>query len=215
MDLATRKMVMYGLLGLLVAGSTIALFQASLVQIIPKDGTLSIYFSSIPSDISRNQGITNFGLQSILQPSNAHAPGTPFNVTNLYVRIDSVMIHKSGANDSGWMTFSKAPMTIDLLKPSSVSALIASYKVPAENVTMIELHVSNATATVKDPLGIVSVKIVVVSSGILKIPLDSGASVKGQMSTSIIANRPHIVIEGNDQIRLTPVLSVDSINGPK
>jgi hypothetical protein len=220
MDLATRKMVYYGLLGLLIAGSTIAVFrvvpQVVPVQFLAKDGTFAVYFNSIPSDISSNQGISNPGLQSITQPITAQAPGINlFTIVSLDVTIDSVMIHRSGTNDSGWMQVSKGSMTIDLLKPSSVSVLIASDKVPEENVTMIQLHVSNATATVTDSLGIVSVKTVIVSSETLKIPIDSGATVKAQMSTSVVADRPHIVVEGKGQIRLTPVLNVDSVTGPK
>jgi len=216
MDLATRKMVYYGLLGLLIAGSTVAVFRIA-PQVVPaKDGIISVYFSSIPSDISSDQGIYNSGLLSIAQPSGSLTSSKfGFTIVSLDVTIDSVMIHKSGTNDSGWMQVSHGSMTIDLLKPSSVSLLIASDKVPEENVTMVTLHVSNATATVTDTLGIVSAKIVAVSSETLKIPLNSGASVKAQMSTSIVANRPHIVIEGNGQIRLTPVLAVDSLNGPK
>ena len=216
MDLATRKMVYYGLLGLHIAGSTVAVFRIA-PQIVPaKDGIISVYFSSIPSDISSNQGMYNSGLLPVAQPSGSLTSSKfGFTIVSLDVTIDSVMIHKSGTNDSGWMQVSHGSMTIDLLKPSSVSLLIASDKVPEENVTMVTLHVSNATATVTDTLGIVSAKIVAVSSETLKIPLNSGASVKAQMSTSIVANRPHIVIEGNGQIRLTPVLAVDSLNGPK
>jgi len=220
MDLATRKMVYYGLLGLLIAGSTIAVFrvapQVVPVQFLAKDGTFAVYFSSIPSDISSNQGMSYPGLQSITQPITAQTPGINlFTIISLDVTIDSVMIHKSGANDSGWMQVSHGSMTIDLLKPSSVSVLLASDKVPEENVTLVQLHVSNATATVTDPLGLVSVKAVVVSSENLKIPIDSGATVKAQMSTSIVADRPHIVIEGNGQVKLTPILNVDSVTGPK
>jgi hypothetical protein len=220
MDLATRKMVYYGLLGLLIAGSTIAVFrvapQVVPVQFLAKDGTFAIYFSSIPSDISSNQGMPNPGLQSITQPITPQTQGiTLFTVTSLDVTIDSVLIHKSGTNDSGWTQVSHGSVTIDLLKPSSVSLLIASDKVPAENVTLVQLHLSDATATVTDPLGTVSVKTVIVSSETLKLPLDSGATVNAQMSTSVVADRPHIVIQGDGQIRLTPVLNVNSVNGPK
>jgi hypothetical protein len=218
MDLATRKMVYYGLLGLLIAGSTIAVFrvapQVVPVQFLAKDGTFAVYFNSIPSDIQSNQGMSNPGLQSITQPVTPSNPGISlFTIISLDVTIDSVMIHKSGTNDSGWMLVSHGSTTIDLLKPSSVSVLIASDKVPAENVTLVQLHVSNATATVT-ALGIVTVKPVVVSSGNLKIPMGSGASVEPQMTTNVVADRPHIVIQGDGTIRLTPVLNVDSVSGP-
>jgi uncharacterized protein DUF4382 len=219
MDLATRRMVYYGLLGLLIAGSTIAVFrmapQVVPVQFLAKDGTFAVYFNSIPSDIQSNQGMPNSGLQSITDPLIPSAPGNSlFTILSLDVTIDSVMIHKSGPNDTGWMQVSHRSMTINLLKRSSVSVLLASDMVPEENVTMIQLHVSNATATVTDPRGIVSVRPVIVSSGILKIPLGSGAIVKAQLSTSVVADRPHIVIQGSGTIRLTPVLNVDSVSGP-
>jgi len=222
MDLATRKMVYYGLLGLLIAGSTIAVFREAPqvvrvpIPILVKDGTLSIYFKSIPSDISSNQGMMNSGLlTSTLPVGPLLSIQLGFTIVSLNVTIDSVMAHMSGTNNSGWMQVSRGSMTIDLLKPSSVSVLIASDMVPEENVTMIQLHVSNAIATVADPLGLLSLQAVVVSSGNLRIQLDSGAIVKAQLATSVVAYRPHIVVEGNGTIRLTPDLRVDSVNGPK
>jgi hypothetical protein len=132
------------------------------------------------------------------------------------VTIDSVTIHKSGPDDTGWTEISKSSVTIDLLKQSSVSTLLASDKVPAENVTMVQLHVSSASAAVKDAAGAIRIETVMVSSDVLKVPLGAGANVKGQMSTSVVVDRPHIVIEGNNEtIRLNPVLGVDSISGPK
>src|SRR5690348_5797143 len=219
MDLATRKMVYYGLLGLLIAGSAIAVFRVSPqvvpVQFLAKDGTFAVYFNSIPSDISSNQGMPNTGLSSIMAPGMGNGPGLSlFTIVSLNVTIDSIMIHNNGANDSGWMQISRGSVTIDLLRRSAVSVLLASDKVPTEDVMMVQLHVSNATAIVKDPLGLVSVKAVVVSSQTLKLPLDSGATVAPQMSTSVVADRPHIVIQGNGTIRLTPVLNVDSVSGP-
>ena len=220
MDLATRRMVYYGLLGLLIAGSTIAVFrvapQVVPVQFLAKDGTFAVYFNSIASDISSNQGMSNAGLLSTTQPITVNTPRIGlFTIVSLDVTIDSVMIHKSSANNSDWTQVSHSSVTIDLLQQSSGSVLIASDKVPTENVTMIVLHVSNATATVKDSAGILSIKTVIVSSETLKIPLDFGATVKAQMSTSVVADRPHIVIQGDRQIRLTPVLEVNSVNGPK
>src|SRR2546425_9417732 len=98
MDLATRKMVYYGLVGLLIAGSTIALFQASPVQILPRDGTLSIYLSSIQPDISGNPNIAT----SASQATSAHVSGrTCGTVLSLNVTIHSVTIHRNGdTNDS-------------------------------------------------------------------------------------------------------------------
>jgi hypothetical protein len=221
MDLATRRMVYYGLLGLLIAGSTIAVFREApkvlpVIPILVKDGTLSLYFKNVPSDISSNQGMTNSGLLPSTLPLISPIPiQLGFTIVTLDVTIDSVMVHKSGTNNSDWTQVSHGSMTIDLLKPSSVSVLIASDMVPEENVTMIQIHVSNAMATVADSLGILNVKAVVVSSENLKIQLDSGAIVRAQLSTSIVVYRPHIVVERNGTIRLTPNLQIDSVNGPE
>jgi hypothetical protein len=218
MDLATRKMVYYGLLGLLVAGSTIAVFRVAPrvvpVQFLAKDGTFAVYFNSIPSDISGNQGIPNIELLSGTLPVNPPLPKIPVVVVSLNVTIDSIAFHESGGTDSGWMEVPRAPVTINLLQRMSVSVLIDSIKIPSENVTMVELHVSDAKATVSIA-GVISVEPAVVSSDSLKIQIDSGAIVKPQMTTSVVVDRPHIVIEGNDTIRLTPMLNVDSVRGPE
>ncbi|HEV2119046.1 MAG TPA: DUF4382 domain-containing protein [Candidatus Bathyarchaeia archaeon] len=221
MDLATRKMVYYGLLGLLIAGSTITLFHEAPkvlpvpIPILVKDGTLSVYFKNVPSDISGNQGMSNTGPLPGNLPISVHLPKV-FTIVNLNVTIDSIVFHKSGGNDSGWTDVPSVPVTINLLQPTSVSVLIGSVKIPSENVTMVELHVSKAMAAVSVAGALtLTVEQVVVSSENLKIQIDSGVSVEPQMTTSIVADRPHIVIQGNGTIRLTPELSVDSVDGPK
>src|SRR5438309_3443408 len=170
MDLATRKMVYYGLLGLLIAGSTIAVFrvapQVAPVQFLAKDGTFAVYFNSIPSDISR-KGMSNSGLLPVSLPINSDPPGV-LTIVSLNVTIDSIAFHRSGSNDSGWSDLPQTPVTINLLQPTSVSVLIDSVKIPSENVTMVELHVSHAIATVSVP-DILTVEQVVVSSENLKI----------------------------------------------
>src|SRR5205807_10459447 len=92
MDLATRKMLYYGLVGLLIAGSTIALFQASPVQIFPKDGTLSIYLADIQPDIPSNTLIPFSPLQSPIPLILQRPPGGIFSWN---VTIDSVTLHSN------------------------------------------------------------------------------------------------------------------------
>ncbi|TMI08027.1 DUF4382 domain-containing protein [Candidatus Bathyarchaeota archaeon] len=215
MDLASRKMVYYGLLGLLIAGATITVFrvapQVVHTSILAKDGTLDLYFASVPSDIPSNNVVTSTDLPNANLPISTHGLLDLSSIVSLEVTIDSVMIHSNEANNTGWMEISHSSTTLDLLKPTSVSVLIAGVKVPAQNITMVVLHVSDATASV---LGLNSPVPVIVPSGNLKIPLDSGASIKPQMTTSITAERPHIIIEGINTIRLSPVLHVDDISGP-
>src|SRR5712691_3650964 len=200
MDLATRKMFYYGLLGLLIAGSTIAAFQVSPIQIFPKDGILSVYLSDIQPDISGNPMIPFSALQS---PISQISQKPSVTLVSLNVTIDSVTVHKNGdSNDVGKTLSTK--FTFDVLKPFNVSKLISSAEVPVENVTMVDLHVAGATAAVQ---GLVGLQPVRVPSDVLKIPVSPAVHVKAQMNSSIvISGTAHIVFQGNGNITLTPVL---------
>ena len=204
MDLATRKMVYYGLVGLLIAGSTIAAFQVSPIQILPKDGSLSVYLSDIQPDIQGNQVIPFSLLQS---PISQTSQRLSITLLSLNVTIDSVTIHKNGdSNDLGKTLSDK--FTFDVLKPFNVSKLIATAEVPVENVTMVDLHVSSATAAVQGR-GLQPVK---VPSDELKIPVSPAVHINAQMNSNIvISGTAHIVFQGNGNITLTPVLRA----GPK
>src|SRR5712691_2952336 len=216
MDLATRKMVYYGLIGLLMAGSTIAAFQVVPNPFLAKDGTLSIYFSGIQSDILSNQSVSQVAFLSQAPPIIPSSEKPAANIISLSVTIDSASLHKSGDANDNWVPIPHwTTTTIDLLKPTNVLTLIASAEVPAENITMVRLHVSNAVAAVKDSAGLVSIKTVVVPSEMLKIPLNPDARISGQMTTSITVDRPHIVVDGSNQIHLTPVLHVNNVNEPR
>jgi hypothetical protein len=203
MDLATRKMVYYGLLGLLIAGSTIAAFQVSPIQIFPKDGILSVYLSDIP-DIQGNQVIP-FG--PLLSPISQNPQKPSVTLLSLNVTIDSVTIHKNGdSNDLGKTLSTK--FTFDVLRPFNVSKLIATAEIPVENVTMVSLHVSSATAAVQGQ----GLQLVKVPSDELKIPVSPAVHIKAQMNSGIvISGTAHIVFQGNGNITLTPVLQA----GPK
>jgi len=218
MDAATKSVVFFGVIGLLLAGSVVAVFQVrpGLVPILAKDGTVSIYLSSIQPDIAGNPSAAYSGLMFNAPPINAPQSEKPsVDVVSLNITIDSVLIHQSGGgNDSGWEEIFHGSMTIDLLKSTSVSTLIASGKVPEENITMVRLVVSSATAAVKDASGGITLRQVIVSSGKLEVPLDNEAGVKAQMTTAITLGRPHIVLEGNGQIRLTPSLH-PTVVGPR
>ena len=215
MDLATRKMVYYGLIGLLVAGSAIAVFRMAppmlRVPFLAKDGTLAVYWSSIPSDIKSNQSGSNLAAQPLSLNSPLRQVLVSVNVT-----VDSISFHDSEGNDTGWTTDSlQNPVTIDLLKPSSVSALIGSVETPTQDVTMVVLHVSKAVAsvTVNGVLSTSPVN-VTVRSNTLKVPINPGARVDAQMTTKVVVGRPHIVITGNNAIKVTPVLNVESNSNP-
>ena len=204
MDLATRKMVYYGLVGLLIAGLTIAAFQVSPIQIFPKDGILSVYLSDIQPDIQGNQVIP---FSPLLSPISQTLQRVSFTLLSLNVTIDSVTIHKNGdSNDNGKTLSTK--FTFDVLRPFNVSKLIVTAEIPVENVTMVSLHVSSATAAVQGQ----GLQLVKVPSDELKIPVSPAVHVKAQMNSGIvISGTAHIVFQGNDNITLTPVLRA----GPK
>jgi hypothetical protein len=202
MDLATRKMVYFAILGILLAGSMIAVFQVT--PVLAKDGTVSVYMSSIQFDISRNPTIT-----SSSQSVDAQISGRPTDtLLSLNVTIDSVTIHR---NDNNSAVTSNVKFTFDVLKPFNVSTLITSTKVPAENVTLVTLHVASATAAVQGVSGLRTVK---VPSGELKIPVQPALAVKAQTNSSIdISGTAHIVFTGSGEIILTPVLHAEKMTG--
>src|SRR2546430_1336823 len=203
MDRATRRMVYFAVIGLLLASAMITVFQAS--PLLPKDGTVSVYLSSIQSDISGNPSTTSSTSQSV----NAHTPGRPTStLLSLNVTIDSVTLHRS---DNNGAVTSNTRFTFDVLKPFSVSTLISSTEVPAENVTMVTLHVASATAAVQGSSGLQTVK---VPSCELKVPIQPALEVKAQTRSNIvISGTAHIVFTGNGQIILTPVLHAEKMTG--
>jgi len=198
MDRATRKMAYFAIVGLLLAGSMIAVFQAS--PVLTKDGTVSVYMSNIQVDI-KGQPTTTGSSQS----ANAHISGKPNGtLLSLNVTIDSVSIDR---NDNNSAVTTNTNFTFDILRPFNVSTLISSAKVPTENVTMVTLHVANAIAAVQGSQGSSVLKTVKVPSNELKIPVQPAVEVKAQTSSSIvISGSAHIVFTGNGQIMLTPVL---------
>ncbi len=211
MDLATRKMVYYGLLGLLVAGSIIGAFRlapSSMVSFLAKDGTLNIYMAGIQPDIPGNTIIPSSSPAHDWLQNTVKSPPT---ITSLNVTISSVSIHASGDSDTDWRT-KNVTFTFDVMKPFSVSPLIASFKVPVENVTMVTMHVSKAAASVAG-MGLVPVK---VPSGDLRINVNAGAEVAGQETTKLtVSGTAHVVFTGMGSINLTPVLQVQKIEGPE
>ena len=203
MDRATRRMLYFAVIGLLLASSMIAVFQAT--PVLAKDGTVSVYLSNIQSDINGQPTITGSSSQSV----NAHVSGRP-TLLSLNVTIDSVSIDR---NDNSSAVTSNTKFTFDVLRPFTVSTLISSAKVPAENVTMVTLHVASATAAVQGISGLQTVK---VPSSELKIPVQPALEVKAQTSSSIvISGTAHIVFNGNGQIILTPVLHAQKMTGPQ
>ena len=199
MDLATRRMVYYGLLGLLIAGSVITVFRIAPSSMGPlvKDGTLNVYMSSIQMD---TQGNPNNSAQ--MSPIGTVQIPVKLTLLSLNVTIDSITIHTNSESNSN-ITHSVS-FTFDVLKPLDVSTLILSEKVPVANVTVVSLHVFKAVAAVAGMSVVMPVK---VPSNELKIPVTPALRVDAQKTSSIvISGSAHWIVEGNDDILLTPVL---------
>ena len=129
MDRATRKMVYFAFLGLLLAGSVIAFFQAD--PMLPKDGTVSVYISNIQSDIVGKPTIAGNSPQS----GNAHVSGKPSGtLLSLNVTFDSVTIER---NDNGSGVTTNTKFTFDLLRPFDVSMLISSGRFSAKSARVL------------------------------------------------------------------------------
>ncbi len=213
MNPAAKSILLFGLVGLILAGSVVAVFQVT--PIFAKEGKIEVYFANVPSDILSDPSTAEFAT-----PDAAQAPGRPAlgQITSLNITIDSVQVHKSGeADEGGWTEILEDTMTIDLMKPTDVAQLVATASIPMQNITMVRLHVAQAVAAVSLGTGTVSIKDVKVPSDKLEIPLRPDAQVKGQLTTSIIVQRPHVVVAGNGQviqIILTPGLHVGT-KGPE
>ncbi len=203
MDRAARSVLFFAIIGLLTASSVIGVFQS--VPVIAKNGTVSVYFAGMPSDIQFDPAMSQ----------TYTASGKPtVDILGLNVTIDSVSVHRNGAtNASGWTAISHSSMTLDVLKPTNVTTLIVMGQVPEQNITMVRLHVARALAVVRDAQGTLSTVAVKVPSGKLEIPLGS-VRVAGQLNTSIVVDRPHIVVQGNGTIMLTPTLHLDKVSQP-
>jgi len=204
MDRAARSMLYFGFVGLLVAGSLIAVLQTTTV--IAKEGVVSVYFSSIASDVRNNPNI----------PDQA-GPGLrpQIEIMSLSVTVDSVQVHRGGNPDeSGWTEISIGQITLDLMKPTDLYILVATGQVPEQNITMIKMHVASAIAAVKADSGM-NTQEVEVPSGELRVPVMPLTKVRGQLATSVIVERPHIVIQGTGGIMITPVMQVERVGGPE
>ncbi len=199
MDKAARSVLFFAIIGVLAASSVIGVFQSA--PVIAKNGTVSIYFTSMPPDIQSDMIIPG-------DLATAGAQGS-VQILSLNVTIDSVSVHRSGAiEESGWTVISTTPVTIDVMKPTNVTMLIAMGQIPEQNITTVRLHVADATAAVKNSQVTVDVT---VPSNKLQISLVSSIRLKGESNTSIFADRPHIVVHRDGTIMLTPILHLDRV----
>lgn len=195
LDPASRKLLEFGLIGLVLAGALALGVESKPANILPVNGTLIVEITDAP--FGNNQGF----------------PCGDCVVTSVNVTIGSVKVHRAGVLDVGGESIEvlKTSVTLDLLKVTSPTQL-GSLNVHEGQITFVRLHVVEAKAML---MGRPRVVVLAVPSGDLKVNFQSFATVKAGLTTSIVIDfQPHVVCQRNDDCRLTPVLAVKEVRGP-
>ncbi len=185
---ATKKLVEYGIVGLVIATAVVTGIQYRPAGILPASGILQVLITGDPLAIA------------------CPHPPTDITLTSLTITVASVEVHRTGALDLAgeWIPVTNAPKTIDLLQIKNVNQLLGSASLPAGTITSIRLNVTSATAMAgSGPIP------VTVSSGKLEASLTPNGEVKSGMTTSLVVE-PHVVCEGSGMFRLTPELTATS-----
>ena len=190
---ATKKLLEYGLVGLVIASAIVVAAQLRPASILPSNGSLQVLITDDPLTIScpgREPSVTFTSLNFTVSSVEAHWTGT--------LSLDK------------WMPVTGAPTSIDILQLKNVDKVLGSTSVPEGTVTSVRLNISGVAATTTTGAH----PELVVSSGKLEVPLASNGEVRAGMTTSIVVDfQPHVVCEGNDRFRLTPVVIATS-RGP-
>lgn len=181
----------------MIAIALIAALQARPQNVFPSSGKLQISITgdpltTDPLSVTCNGNGSSHGNQKQVQ-----------NLTNLVVNVFSIQVHKIGAlNLTGeWVDVPNAPRTLDLLNLKSFNQLSTS--MPDGVINLVRLTVGSA-ATANIGAGS---KTVIISSG--HLDAQTSAQVTSGKVTSITLEvlRPHVVCEGNGDLRLTPELT--------
>ncbi len=180
-------------MGLVIAATLVAGLQVIPSNVLPSTGTLQVSLASDPSTIT----------------CSGHRP---VNVTSLVVTINSVSIHRTGAfNLTGdWISVTGFPKTIDLVSITSTSKFLGSISLPEGELNLVRIDVAFVNATTTENSSPTNV---IVSSGHLQAEMSTQV-VSGKITNLVVrVVQPHLVCEGNGQLRLTPELTATS-SGP-
>jgi Domain of unknown function (DUF4382) len=172
-------------------------------NLLQSTGTLQISITSDPSTTTplsvRCHGNSSRGSQSV-QARN-------ITITSLVVSISSIQVHRTGAlNLTGdWITIPNAPNMIDLLNLKSFGQLSTS--LPDGEINLVRLSVGSTAAA---STGLGSRPVIISSS---HLDAQTSAQVTSGRVTSITLEvvQPHVVCEGNGDLRLTPQLTATSV----
>jgi hypothetical protein len=187
----TRKLVGYGIVGLVIAVALVAGLQVRPQSLLPSMGTIQVSIINDPLTVKcshgQGQGRVNVTL------------------TSLVVNISSVEVHRTGAlglNGEWIKNITTFPKTLDVLQLNGVSQLLGSTSLPEGTIDIVRITIASATAgTNTGPA-----KLIVSSDSLQAQP---GAQVTGGLKTSIVVE-PHVICEGNATFRLTPELTSTS-----
>jgi uncharacterized protein DUF4382 len=192
----TKKLVGYGVVGLVIAIALIAGLQDRPQNFLPSMGTLQLSIARDPST-SDPLSVTCHGMRgSQVQ-----------NLTTLVVDISSVQVHRTGAlNLTGdWLNVNATPGTVDLLQLKSLNQL-GSISLTDGVINLVRLNVSS-TASAATSTGSVSVT---VSSSHLDAQVNAQVTSGKVTSITLEVIQPHVVCQGNGDFRLTPELTATS-----
>lgn len=198
----TKKLVGYSIVGLVIALALIAGLQVRPQSVLPSMGTLQV---SITGDPTTSDPL------SVTCPGNSGHDGhggLTLSLTSLNVSISALQVHRTGElNLTGdWITIPNAPNNLDLLDLKTLSQIPGSTSVPDGVINLVRLTVGS-TATAGIGTGSVTVT---VSSG--HLDAQTSAQVTSGKVTSITLElvQPHVVCQGNGDLRLTPELTATS-----
>ncbi len=198
----TKKLVGYGIVGLVIAVALIAGLQVRPQGVLPSMGTLQISITGDPTT-SDPLSVTCHG-----NSSHSGQDDQILNLTSLVVNISSVQVHRTGElNLTGdWITIPNAPKTLDLLDLKTFNQILGSTSMPDGVINLVRLTVGS-TATAGIGTGS---EIVTISSG--HLDAQTNAQVTSGKVTSITLElvQPHVVCQGTGDLRLTPELTAIS-----
>lgn len=195
MDPASRKLFQFGIIGLVMASAVVAGFELRPVGVFSAYGTLVLEISSAPPDISSPPSVCK-----------------SCEVESLTVTVESVWAHRTGIlNTEGEWVQVLSTKTFDLTHMVNVNELLGSSSIPPGEITQVRMNVTQAVARFSESSDPVTLDI---PSGNLKINLQSALVKAGMTTTIVLEINPHIVCQGNEQCKLTPVLRVARVTGP-
>ncbi len=192
MDAATKSMLQFGLIGIVLASGLVGALQTRPATVLPFQGTVSVQIAN-----------PNLEFASDYNGCHGDCPVSSLNLT-----IDSVSVHRSGELNltGGWLQISQAPTTLDIARITGIGQLVGQGPIPPGFINLIRLKVSTATALGPHTNGTVSVT---PPSGKLDVVLSPSGEVKsGRLTTVLLSFQLKIDCNGNGntECRLKPVV---------